>query len=48
MMPARRQTRAAERAARINAERRINEDRIAAKAAREAARVAACNDPPPF
>ena len=48
MMPARRQTRAAERAARIASERRINEIRIAAEATREAARIAACNDPPPF
>ncbi len=48
MMPARRQTRADERAVRINSERRINETLIAAKSAREAARLAACNDPPPF
>jgi Domain of unknown function (DUF222) len=48
MMPGRRQTRAAERAARIAHERGINEARLAAKAAREAARIAACNDPPPF
>jgi hypothetical protein len=48
MMPARRQNRAAERAARIASERRINETRIAAEATREAARIAACNDPPPF
>jgi hypothetical protein len=44
MMPVRRQTRAADRAARNNWERGINEARIAA----EAARIAACNDPPPF
>ena len=48
MMPARRQTRAADRAARNNWERGINEARIAAEAAREATRIAACNDPPPF
>jgi len=48
MMPARRQTRSADRAARNNWERGINEARIAAQAAREAARIAACNDPPPF
>ncbi len=48
MMPARRQTRAVERASRIAAERRINEAAIAAEAARNAARIAACNDPPPF
>ncbi|MGA8546586.1 MAG: HNH endonuclease signature motif containing protein [Mycobacterium sp.] len=46
MMPARRKTRAAERTARIAAERRINEHRIAAEAARR--RIAARNDPPPF
>jgi hypothetical protein len=48
MMPTRRRTRAADRAARNNRERGINEARIAAEAAREAARLAACNDPPPF
>jgi hypothetical protein len=48
MMPARRRTRAADRAARNNWERGINEARIAAEAARDAARIAACNDPPPF
>jgi hypothetical protein len=48
MMPARRQTRSADRAARNNWERGINEARIAAQVAREAARIAACNDPPPF
>jgi Domain of unknown function (DUF222) len=46
MMPARRQTRAAERAARIASERRINEAAIAAEGARR--RIAARNDPPPF
>jgi hypothetical protein len=46
MMPARRQTRAAERAARIAAERRINEAAIAAEGSRR--RIAARNDPPPF
>ena len=46
MMPARRQTRAAERAARIASERRINEAVIAAEGARK--RIAARNDPPPF
>jgi hypothetical protein len=48
MMPTRRQTRAADRAARNKWERGINEARIAAEAAREAARIAACNDPRPF
>jgi Domain of unknown function (DUF222) len=48
MMPIRRQTRAADRAARNKWERGINEARIAAEAAREAARISACNDPPPF
>jgi hypothetical protein len=48
MMPARRRTRAADRAARNNWERGINEARIAAEAARAAARIVACNDPPPF
>ncbi|WP_113964172.1 HNH endonuclease signature motif containing protein [Mycobacterium shimoidei] len=48
MMPTRKRTRAQERAARIAAERRINEERLAAQAAREAERIAACNDPPPF
>ncbi|HWS92229.1 MAG TPA: HNH endonuclease, partial [Mycobacterium sp.] len=48
MMPARRQTRAADRAARISWERGINEARIAAEAARRAERLAASNDPPPF
>lgn len=46
MMPARRRTRAAERVARIASERRINEARIAAQAARR--RIVARNDPPPF
>ncbi|HUB57440.1 MAG TPA: HNH endonuclease signature motif containing protein [Mycobacterium sp.] len=46
MMPTRRRTRAAERAARIASERRINETRIVAEAARR--RIAARNDPPPF
>jgi hypothetical protein len=46
MMPARRHTRALERAARITAERRINEAAIAAETARR--RIAARNDPPPF
>jgi hypothetical protein len=46
MMPARRRARAADRAARNNWERGINEARIAAEA--EAARIAACKDPPPF
>lgn len=47
MMPTRRRTRASERAARIAHERGINEARLA-EAAREAERIAACNDPPPF
>jgi hypothetical protein len=47
MMPARRRTRADDRAARISWERGINEARIAAEAARHA-RIAAGNDPPPF
>ncbi len=46
MMPVRRRTRAADRAARNNWERGINEARIAAEAVRAAARLAA--DPPPF
>ncbi len=46
MMPARRRTRAAERAARIASERRINEAAIAAENARR--HIAARNDPPPF
>jgi hypothetical protein len=46
MMPVRRRTRAADRAARNNWERGINEARLAAEA--EAARIAALNDPPPF
>jgi len=48
MMPARRRTRAQERAARIRWERGINEARIALEAAREAERRAADTDPPPF
>jgi Domain of unknown function (DUF222) len=48
MMPRRKRTRAQDRRHRITAERRINEARLAAEAAREAARIAACNDPPPF
>jgi hypothetical protein len=48
MMPARRRTRAQDRAARIRWERGINEARIAAEAAEDACRLAACNDPPPF
>jgi hypothetical protein len=48
MMPARRRARAADRVARNDWERGINEARIAAEAAREAERIAACNDPPPF
>jgi hypothetical protein len=48
MMPARRRTRAEDRAARISWERGINEARIAAEAAEHAARLTACNDPPPF
>ena len=48
MMPARRQTRTQERAARISWERGINQARIAAEAARRAERIAASNDPPPF
>jgi hypothetical protein len=46
MMPTRRRTRAADRAARNNWERGINAARIAAEA--EAAWIVACNDPPPF
>jgi Domain of unknown function (DUF222) len=46
MIPTRRRTRAADRAARNNWERGINETRIAAEAVRQAARLAA--DPPPF
>jgi hypothetical protein len=49
MMPARRQTRAQDRAARVSWERGINEARIAAEAVRRAERLAAGNnDPPPF
>jgi hypothetical protein len=48
MMPTRGRTRTADRAARNDWERGINEARIAAEAAREAARRAACHDPPPF
>jgi hypothetical protein len=48
MMPARRRTRAADRAARNNWERGINEARIAAEATERAKRLAAGNDPPPF
>jgi Domain of unknown function (DUF222) len=48
MMPTRRRTRAADRAARNNWERGINEARIAAEAVREAARISARSDPPPF
>jgi hypothetical protein len=46
MMPARRRTRAADRATRIRYERGINEVRIAVEA--EARRRAALDDPPPF
>jgi Domain of unknown function (DUF222) len=48
MMPTRRRTRAQDRAARNSWERGINEARIAAEAARQAARIAAGSDPPPF
>jgi Domain of unknown function (DUF222) len=48
MMPRRKRTRAQDRRHRITSERRINDARLAAEAAREAARIAACNDPPPF
>ncbi|OBG29913.1 HNH endonuclease signature motif containing protein [Mycobacterium sp. 852002-51057_SCH5723018] len=48
MMPVRRRTRAQERAARISWERGINEERIAAEAARRAERIAASYEPPPF
>jgi hypothetical protein len=48
MMPARRRTRAQERAARISWERGVNEARIAAEAARRAERIAASYEPPPF
>ncbi len=48
MMPARRRTRAQERAARISWERGMNEARIAAEAARRAERIAASYEPPPF
>jgi hypothetical protein len=46
MMPARRRTRTAERAARIAYERGINEALIAAEASQK--RIAARNEPPPF
>jgi hypothetical protein len=48
MMPARHQTRARERAARISWERGINEARIAAERRKHKARVAANYEPPPF
>lgn len=48
MMPARRQTRAQDRAARISWERGINEAHIAADAACRAERLSRNNDPPPF
>lgn len=48
MMPARRRTRAQERAARIGWERGANEARMAAQAARRAERIAASYEPPPF
>jgi len=48
MMPARRQTRARDRANRIARERGVNQARMAAEAARRAERLAASNDPPPF
>jgi hypothetical protein len=48
MMPARRRTRADDRAARISWERGINEGRIAAEVARCTERLAASDNPPPF
>ena len=50
MMPARRRTRAQDRAYRIWLERNHNQERITAEAAEAAERraFAACNDPPPF
>ncbi len=48
MMPARRRTRAQERAARVRWERSANEVRLAAEAARRAERLAASYEPPPF
>jgi hypothetical protein len=48
MMPARRRTRAAERATRIAAERRINEQRLAEDLRKHAAWRAARYEPPPF
>jgi len=48
MMPARRRTRAAERATRIASERRINEAHIAEDRRKHAAWLAARYEPPPF
>jgi hypothetical protein len=49
MMPARRRTRAAERATRITSERRFNEQRLAEEhlVKQRRQRAAGC-DPPPF
>jgi hypothetical protein len=48
MMPARRRTRASERAARISWERGINEARIAGERRKHEAWRAANSEPPPF
>jgi hypothetical protein len=48
MMPARRRTRAEDHAARVTAERRINEERLAEKRRNHAAWLAARYEPPPF
>ncbi|MCV7236454.1 HNH endonuclease signature motif containing protein [Mycobacterium branderi] len=48
MMPARKRTRAEERASRIAAERRINEERLAEERRKRAAWIAANYEPPPF
>lgn len=48
MMPTRKRTRAEERAARITAERRINEERLAEERRKRAAWLAANYEPPPF
>lgn len=48
MMPTRRRTRAAERAARITAERRINDTRIAEEHRQRQEWLAATYEPPPF
>ena len=48
MMPRRTRTRTEEHAARIAAERRINEERLAEEHRKRAAQLAANDEPPPF